>query len=91
MVRVSVAKGKKRGAGKRSFSKIRKLLLVSLAAGPKNLNELSKISKVNWRTTRNHIAFLVGMGYVKEIFTSPQVRIFEITKHGMEGLARNAV
>ena len=76
---------------KRSFPKIRKSLLRGLSKGQKNLNELSIISKVNWRTTRNHMIYLVGMGYAREIFTSAQVRIFEITEKGLEALAKNEI
>ena len=73
---------------KRAFPKIRKALLKSLASGSKNINELSKAAGVNWRTTRNHLIYLTGMGYVKPVFNSPQVRIVEITERAMEALAR---
>ena len=90
MARKRVVKHKKNET-KRNFSKIRRTLLKDLYSSPKNLNELSKSSKVNWRTTRNHMVYFVGKGYAQEIFSSPQVRIFKITQMGMEVLARNEI
>ena len=82
---------KKPKVTKRSFFNIRKALLRNLAQGQHNLRTLSLSSKVNWRTTRNHMIYLVGMGYAREVFSSAQVRIFEITQQGMEVLAKNAI
>ena len=86
-----VGKSKKKHTPKRTFNKIRRALLTGLSGGYKSINELSSIAKVNWRTTSKHLVFLVGMKYVKEIFTSPKVRIFEITERGMEVLAKNEI
>jgi hypothetical protein len=91
MVRKRIVRSKQSSTKKRSFPKIRKALLVGLSGGQKNLHELSKSSKVNWRTTRNHLIYLAGMGYAREVFNSPQVRIFEITDTGLEALAKNAI
>lgn len=82
------AKQKVSKMGKRRYKEIRISLLRGLAGGQKNLNELSKVAKVNWRTTRNHMIYLVGIGYAKMVFSSPQVKIYEITQRGMEGLAK---
>ena len=68
---------------KREYTAIRLALLKSLAGGQKNLNALAKASKVNWKTTRNHMIYLMGMSYVKLIFASPQVKIYEITEYGL--------
>lgn len=84
-------KYKKKRAAKRTFAKIRKALLAGLSNGHKNINELSQLAKVNWRTTRNHLIYLMGMGYVREVFRSSQVKIYEITERGMEVLAKNEV
>jgi predicted transcriptional regulator len=73
---------------KRTFLEIRKIILFSLSSGQKNINELADTAGVNWRTTRNHLIYLIGMGYVKEVISTPQVRIIEITQYGMEALAR---
>jgi predicted transcriptional regulator len=69
---------------KRSFNEIRKSMLFELAKGQKTINDLAKSSDVNWKTTQNHLIYLVGMGYAREVFNSPYVRIFEITEKGEE-------
>ena len=76
---------------KRRYSKIRRALLKTLAAGQKNTSELATISKVNWKTTRNHLIFLIGMGYVRRVFDSPQVRIIEITEKGLKVLVAKKI
>jgi predicted transcriptional regulator len=76
---------------KRPYCKIRRSLLKTLATGQKNTNELAKISNVNWKTTRNHIIFLVGMGYARRVFDSPQVKIVEITDKGANALATKKI
>jgi len=84
-------KYKKKHAPKRSFKKIRKELLTGLSSGHKNINELSQVAEVNWRTTSQHLIYLIGMSYAKEVFRSSQVRIYEITERGMEVLAKNEI
>ncbi len=76
---------------KRPFTKIRKSILAALAEHSKNINELSGDSKVNWRTTRNHLIYLMGRGYAREVVNTPQVRIFDITLFGMEALRNNNI
>jgi predicted transcriptional regulator len=90
MVRVRVSSHKKQSK-RRTFSKIRYALLKNLALSQKNIRELATTSKVNWRTTRDHMIFFLGMGYAREVFSSPQVRIFEITQKGMEALVKNEI
>lgn len=82
------SRSQKSKSAKRKFSEIRRALLFSLTSGQKNINELAEAAGVNWRTTRNHLIYLIGMGYVREVINTPQVRIFEITQFGMEALAR---
>jgi predicted transcriptional regulator len=77
--------------GKREYGEIRRALLRGLAGGQRNINELATTSKVNWRTTRNHMIYLVGSSYARMIFSSPQVKIYEITENGMEALARKRI
>lgn len=69
---------------KRTFEEIRHLLLLELSKGKKTLNQLAKESGINWKTTDNHITYLIGKGLAEEIFSSPYVRIFEITEKGMD-------
>jgi len=73
---------------KRAYYEIRHILLNSLKFGQKTLNELSRDSGVNWKTCDNHLVWLVGMGWVEEVFSSKYVRIFKITEKGMEELSR---
>ena len=87
-IMVRTKKVRKNVTGKRKFSEIRHALLFSLTRGQKNIHELADAAGVNWRTTRNHLIYLIGMGYVREVINTPQVRIFEITQFGMEALAR---
>ena len=84
-------KYRKKHTPKRSFKQIRKALLTGLSSGHKNINELSQVAEVNWRTTSHHLIYLIGMGFAKEVFSSSQVRIYEITERGMEVLAKNAI
>ena len=74
---------------KRTYRDIRKNLLKSLANGQKNINQLSTSSKVNWRTTRNHMIYLMGFGFARAVVNLPQVKIYEITERGMGALAKN--
>ncbi len=69
---------------KRSFEEIRNLLLIELSKGKKTLNQLAKDSGINWKTTDNHLTYLIGKGLALEVFNSPYVRIFEITDKGKE-------
>lgn len=69
-------------AEKRTFEEIRELILVELVKGKKTLNQLAKGAGVNWKTTDNHLTYLIGKGLVIEVFNSPYVRIFELTERG---------
>jgi len=67
---------------KRTFEEIRAIILISLLEGRKTINELANDAGINWRTTSKHLIYLIGMGFVTEVFNSPYVRIFEITDKG---------
>lgn len=73
---------------KRTYSELRLLLLNSLKNGEKTLNELSRVSGINWKTCDNHLIWLVGMEWVEEVFSSRYVRIFKITEKGKERLSK---
>jgi predicted transcriptional regulator len=55
-----------------------------LSAGRKTVNQIATDSGINWRTVDNHIVYLIGKGLVRTVFSSPYVKIFEITEEGME-------
>ena len=71
---------------KRTFGEIRLLLLAHLLKGQKTINTLARESGVNWKTVDNHIIYLLGKGFAKEILSSPYARIVEISEKGKEHL-----
>jgi predicted transcriptional regulator len=76
-------------APKRTFKEIRLLMLKELAKEQKTISDLAKTAGVNWKTTQKHLVYFVGMGFAKEVFNSPYVRIFEITEKGEDHLKKN--
>jgi len=76
----------KKSQSKRTYSEIRLKLLKTLSKGQQSLNELSRNSKINWRTCSNHLIILIGLELVEEVFSSKYVRIFKITEKGKEEL-----
>ena len=78
-------------ATKRRFGDLRLLILKALEPGQKTVNQLSKESGINWRTVDNHIVHLIGRGYVAPVFTSPYVKIYQITDAGRAALAQGDV
>lgn len=71
-------------AKKRKFSELRENLIFTLSKGKKTLNTLAKEAGVNWKTTDNHLTYLMGKGLVEEVFSSPYARIFALTEKGRE-------
>lgn len=69
---------------RRLFEQIRVLILLALSNGQSTINKISNDTGINWKTVQNHLTFLLGKSYVKEIFSSQYVRIFEITPHGRD-------
>lgn len=69
---------------KRNFREIRDLLLLELTNTRKTINQLAQDAGINWKTTQHHLIYLVGKGMAKEVFSSPYVRIFELTEIGDE-------
>ena len=75
---------------KRKFIEIRNSILLSLTDGQKTINQISSETGINWRTVERHLTYLIGKGWVKEVFSSAYVRIYELTSFGSEYL-RNHV
>ncbi len=71
---------------KRTFFDIRRLILLCLADRPKTINLLAKETGINWRTVNNHLIYLLGISYVKEIISTPYARIFSVTNSGLISL-----
>lgn len=69
---------------KRRFSDIRDLILKNLSSGQKTVNQISETAGINWKTVDNHLIYLVGKGMVNIVFSSPYVKIFELTETGSE-------
>lgn len=71
---------------KKTFVEIRKTMLECLKTGQKTVNKLSSETGINWKTVDNHLIYLIGRGFAKEVFVSPYVKIYEITERGKEAL-----
>lgn len=78
---------RKSAAPKKKFVEIRKLILDNLAQGQKTVNKIASETGINWKTVDNHIIYLIGRGYAKEVFVSQYVKIFEISQRGKDFLA----
>ena len=74
---------------KRTFIDIRNLILISLASGQKTINQISTEAQVNWKTVERHLIYLIGRGWVREVFSSAYVRVFELTAFGKDYLRKN--
>ncbi|MBI4144649.1 hypothetical protein HY493_00390 [Candidatus Woesearchaeota archaeon] len=71
---------------KRTYAALRPLILKAFTDGQKTVNQVATDTGVNWRTVDNHIVYLTGKGYLKEVFVSPFVKIYEITDRGRAAL-----
>lgn len=52
------------------------------------LNQIARSTKINWKTVDNHTIYLIGKGFVKEVFHSPYVRIVQITERGLKQIKK---
>lgn len=71
-----------KGEQKRTFEELRKIIVLALTHGRMTINQVSLKTGVNWKTVEKHLTFLIGKGYVEEVFSSEYVRIFELTQKG---------
>ena len=62
---------------------------MSLASGQKTINQISTETQVNWKTVERHLIYLTGRGWVREVFSSAYVRVFELTAFGKDYLRKN--
>jgi len=76
---------------KRKYAELRRLLLENFSKGQKTVNQAATETGINWRTVDNHIIYLAGKGYLKEVFVSRYVKIYEITERGRTALAGGGV
>ena len=74
---------------KRSYIEIRNSVLLCLASGQKTINQISNETQVNWKTVDRHLIYLTGKGWVREVFSSAYVRIYELTAFGKDYLRKN--
>ena len=74
---------------KRTFIKIRNSILLALASGQKTINQLSNETQINWKTVERHLIYLMGKGWVREVFSSAYVRVFELTAFGKDYIRKN--
>ncbi|MBS3105395.1 ArsR family transcriptional regulator [Candidatus Woesearchaeota archaeon] len=76
---------------KRRFIDIRNSILISLASGQKTINQISNETQINWKTVERHLIHLIGKGWVREVFTSAYVRIFELNAFGKDHLRKSVI
>lgn len=72
---------------RRTFEELRLAILQCLARQQMTINQLATYAGINWKTVENHLTYLFGKGFVREVFKSNYVRIFETTPLGKEHLA----
>ncbi|MBS3102068.1 ArsR family transcriptional regulator [Candidatus Woesearchaeota archaeon] len=77
------------GNSKRTFKEIRNKILLCFSKGQLTVNEIAKQAGINWKTVNNHLIYLTGRGFVKEAFSSPYVRIYELTPQGKDFILAN--
>ncbi len=73
---------KKKRIPKRKFTDIRAMILKNLSKGKKTVNQTAQEAGINWKTVDNHIIWLLGKGFITEVFSSPYVKIYEINEKG---------
>ncbi len=73
---------------RRTFEEIRMAILSRLGASQMTINQLATYANINWKTVENHLTYLIGKGFVHEVFKSDYVRIMEATASGREYLAQ---
>lgn len=71
---------------RRTFEELRLAILQCLAKQQMTINQLATYAGINWKTVENHLTHLLGKGFVREVFKSNYVRIFETTPLGKEYL-----
>ena len=71
---------------RRSFAHIRTDILRALSGGRTTVNDLSRITGINWKTVDNHLIYLCGRGWAEKVFDSTYVKIFDITEEGAHRL-----
>ena len=74
---------------KRTFIEIRNSILICLASGQKTINQISSETQINWKTVERHLTYLIGKGWVREVFKSSYVRILELTAFGKDYFRKN--
>ena len=62
---------------------------MSLASGQKTINQISIEAQINWRTVDRHLVYLIGKGWVREVFSSSYVRVLELTAFGKDYIRKN--
>jgi predicted transcriptional regulator len=72
------------GYGKRTFATLQFTLLTTLKKGPMSVHDIAKKSGINWNTTKRQLIHLKGQDLVREVFSHPRLRIYEITEKGKQ-------
>lgn len=75
---------------KRTFKELRQAILSDLLQGRKTVNQLAKDAGINWKTVDNHLIWLKGRGFIRDVFVSSYVKIYELTDEGRAFLGLEA-
>ena len=69
---------------KKTFTEIRRKILIALSAGKKTINQISLDTNINWKTVEKHLTFLLGKRFIEEVYHSEYLRIFDLDTKGRE-------
>lgn len=68
--------------GKRTFSELRRKILITLSYGRKTINQVAQETGINWKTVEKHLTYLLGKKAIDEVYSSDYLRIFDLNEKG---------
>ena len=76
------------GERKRTYKELQKLILASLRTKKLTKNQISKKTKIRWEVISRQLILLKGQDYVEVFFAHETMKIFTITKEGLNYLRK---
>lgn len=73
---------------RKTFKKIRDIILSSFKNKPRTAFEISQLTGIYWPTVKSHLIYLKGTDLIEEAFRHKRIKIFKLTKEGREHLAK---
>lgn len=67
---------------RRTKEQIMKKILKSLSKKDLSINEIARDINANWSTVEETLKFMSNLRLVKEVISTPKIRIFRLTKNG---------